>query len=165
MSIRNRIIFIVLALLASTPAHSMLLEYSLDRMVAECDAVAQGRILSLESRWLDGPNSIIVTDVVFAVDEVMTGAMAAGQELHFYVVGGTVDGLTMRQEHQPIFTPGEETVLFFWTQPDQRRLAVFNDEQGRYKVTGDSVVNFKQQTIPLIEFRQDLEQAISSHKR
>ncbi|MBU8871642.1 MAG: hypothetical protein KOO60_12320 [Gemmatimonadales bacterium] len=165
MSHRNKLIFIAVALILGSAAQAAILEYSLDRMVESSEAIVRGRVMNLESRWLDGPGSVIVTDVVFLVDEVLTGEFSAPQQLNFYVVGGVVDGLGLRQEHQPVFHKDEESVLFLWTQPDQNRLAVFNDEQGRYRLVGDTVVNFKQQSIALPEFREELDWAIQIHKR
>lgn len=165
MSIRKLTLLIAMTLAACVPAFALMLEYTVDQMVASSEAVVRGRVLGLQSRWLDGPGSIIVTDVHFQVDEVWTGPVAADRNLDFFVIGGTVDGLTMRQEHQPIFTESEETVLFLWTQPDEQRLAVFNDEQGRYRVVDDTVINFKRETIAMADFRDDVEQAIRIHKR
>ncbi len=127
MSYRNQILIGAIALLVGTAAPAVILEYSLDRMVESSESIVQGRVMGLQSRWLDGPGSIIVTDVVFAVDEVLTGPITNSQSLNFFVVGGVVDGLGMRQEHQPVFREGEEAVLFLWTQPDEKRIAVFND--------------------------------------
>ena len=165
MFLRNKIILLALVIFISLPAQAALLEYSVDQMVESSEAIVQGRVISLESRWLDGPGSIIVTDVSFVVDQVWEGKISTQQRLNFYVAGGFVDGLGMRQEHAPIFSQGEEAVLFLWTQPDQDRLAVFNDEQGRYRIVDGSALNFKEQSIDLSEFRGNIERAVQIHGR
>lgn len=165
MNFRIRILLIALMLTIGTSAHALLLEYTLDQMVESSESIVQGRVLDLESRWLDGPGSIIVTDVKFQIGEVLAGKMTPRQELSFYVIGGFVDGMGMRQEHQPVFREGEESFLFLWTQPDEQRVTVFNDEQGRYRIVGDSVINFKREARALTDFREDLDRAIRMYKR
>jgi hypothetical protein len=165
MSILKKIILLALVLAVSTSAQALMSEYTVDKMAESSESVVKGRVIDLKSRWLDGADSIIVTDVEFIVDEVWGGQFSTNQKLTFYVVGGVVDGLGMRQEHQPVFTKGEEAVLFLWTQPDQRRLAIFNDEQGRYKVVGDKVINFKQQALSLQDFREEVKRSVQPQRR
>ncbi len=165
MPLRNTLPIVATVLALSLPALAIMVEYPVDRMVAESGAIVRGRVESLGARWLEGPGSIIVTDMKLTVDEVWMGGYRASQTIEFYVVGGVVDGLGMKQEHQPEFRRGEDVVLFLWTQPDESRTAIFNDEQGKYRVVGETVLNFHGEPIELDEFRTNVDRAIQIHGR
>ena len=156
----------VIAVLWVAPASSMILEWSLDDMAVDSEAVVRGRVLDLQSHWLDGPASIIVTDVTFAIDEVWKGSAALSKTatLELRVNGGQVGEMGMKQEHAPVFAPGEEAVLFLWT-TEEGRLGIFNDEQGKYTVFGEQVTSFAQRIHDLASFRSTIQRAIEAGKR
>ena len=149
---------LLLVLTISLPAVAMMIPFTINEMVAESESVVQGRVVSLNSYWLDGPGSIIVTDVAFAVDEVWMGDQLPGDRLTLQVAGGEVGEMGMRQEHAPEFRIDEEAVVFLWTRPDGR-LSIFNAEQGKYTITGTTVIGFQRQPLDLNEFRTEIERA------
>ena len=159
MSQRGMLALSLLLVLTSTlPAAAAMIPFTMGEMVAESESVVQGRVVSMNSHWLDGTGSIIVTDVAFAVDEVWMGNQSPGDQLTLQVAGGEVGEIGMRQEHAPQFRIDEEAVVFLWTRPDGR-LDVFNAEQGKYTVLGSTVIGFRHEPLDLADFRADFEQA------
>jgi len=153
-----------LVLLAG-PVAAMMVHYSVDRLVAEADGLVRGKMQVLGSRWLEGPGSVIVTDLRLQVQEVWAGPYQKGSALDFYVYGGTVGDVTMVQEHEPTFQANETVLLFLWTQPDQARTAVFNGVQGTYRLQRDTVTNYRHETFPIREFRATVQAAKRIHGR
>lgn len=149
---------LLLVLTSSLPVVAAMIPITIDQMVAESESVVQGRVVSMNSYWLDGPGSIIVTDVAFAVDEVWMGNQAPGSQLTVTVAGGEVGGIGMRQEHAPVFRVDEEAVVFLWTRPDGR-LEVYNAEQGKYTVVDSKVMGFRLEPQEMTEFRATIEDA------
>jgi len=159
MSQRGMFALSLLLVLTSTlPAAAAMIPFTMGEMVAESESVVQGRVVSMNSHWLDGTGSIIVTDVAFAVDEVWMGNQSPGDQLTLQVAGGEVGEIGMQQEHAPQFRIDEEAVVFLWTRPDGR-LDVFNAEQGKYTVLGSTVIGFRHEPLDLADFRADFEQA------
>ena len=159
MSQRGMFALSLLLVLTSTlPAAAAMIPLTMGEMVAESESVVQGRVVSMNSHWLDGTGSIIVTDVAFAVDEVWMGNQSPGDQLTLQVAGGEVGEIGMQQEHAPQFRIDEEAVVFLWTRPDGR-LDVFNAEQGKYTVLGSTVIGFRHEPLDLADFRADFEQA------
>ena len=154
--IRFRVVLgAVLGLALAAPALALMLEAPFEEIVASSDLVVKGRVTSLQSRFQDPVTRFIVTDVTLAVDEVWAGTVGGNRTVAFTVIGGEVDGLGMRQEHQPVFTSGEETVVFLRATTDAR-MAVNYAEQGKFAVSGDQAIGFKQVPISLQRLRADV---------
>ncbi len=149
---------LLLVLTSSLPAAAAMILFTIDEMVAESESVVQGRVVSMNSHWLDGQGSIIVTDVAFTVDEVWMGNQSPGDQLTLQVAGGEVGEIGMQQEHAPQFRIDEEAVVFLWTRPDGR-LDIFNAEQGKYTVLGATVIGFRHEPLDLTDFRAEIERA------
>ena len=143
---------LVLALLAfAGPALALMIEVPLDRLAATSDAVVRAKVTDLHSRWTDD-HATIVTDVTFSIVESWSGDLVAGSPLVLQVEGGEVGDLGVRVEHQPVFSPGEETVLFLKVTPSAR-FRVNALEQGKFTVLGDQVMGFRGEHLPLVTLR------------
>lgn len=165
MSKRGQLLTVVLLLCVAAPAIAVIVPYALPDMVDGSEAIVRGEVVKLDSHWLDGPGSIIVTDVSVQIDEVWLGGLRAGRVLTVQVLGGEVGGIGMRSEHAPRFRSGEQAVLFLWTLPGEDRLSVFNDEQGKYTIADGNAIGFHGQAIPLREFRGEIDRAIENSGR
>ncbi|MCC6349155.1 MAG: hypothetical protein IT347_06140 [Candidatus Eisenbacteria bacterium] len=144
-----------LGLLLAAPALAYMFEAPLEEIVASSDLVVKGRVTGLQSRFLDSSTRFIVTDVTLSVDEVWAGTMGAGRTVTFTINGGEVGEIGMRQEHQPVFSQGEEALVFLRAGTDAR-LAVNYAEQGKFTVRGEQAVGFKQMPIALKSLRGDV---------
>ncbi len=143
---------LTLALLAlATPAAALMVEMPLDRLATDSDAVVHVRVAGLDSRWTDD-HTTIVTDVTLEIVAVWAGAHRAGDRLLLTVEGGEVADQGIRTEHQPRFRPEEESVLFLKATPDAR-LRVLALEQGKFTVFGETAVDFRGRTMPLVTLR------------
>lgn len=143
---------VILALLAfAGPASGLMLEVPLDRLAAGSDAVVRAKVMEMESRWTDD-RTTIVTDVTFSIVESWAGDLVIGSKLVLQVEGGEVGDLGVRVEHQPVFRPGEETVLFLKATPSAR-YRVNALEQGKFMVLGDQVTGFRGESLSLVTLR------------
>ncbi len=155
---------LALAMLAvASPAPALMVEVPLDRLITSSDAVVRAKVTGLESRWT-ADQSTIVTDVTLSIEESWAGDLAVGARLVLQVEGGEVGDIGIRSEHQPVFSPGEETVLFLKA-TSNARLRVNAVEQGKYTVLGDHVVGFRQQTFPLATLRATVNGLTKSRDR
>jgi hypothetical protein len=154
---------LALALVWVVPAAAIMVQVSMDQLVASSSSIVRGKVTDLNSHWTDD-HAIIVTDVKFLVSEVWTGTMAPGTTLTLQVRGGEVGEIGMRQEHQPVFSKDQEALLFL-TESSGARYAVNFDEQGAYKVQGNQVVAFDGQRAPLTTFRSVVRNMVRSRQR
>jgi len=117
-------------LLAGAAAAAVARPATVEQLAREADAVVQGRVARMESRWApDGRH--IVTRVTVRVSRVLRGA--AGAEVVLEIPGGAVGGFGQRVDAAPAFEPGEEAVVFL------RRIAggrvlVHGLAQGKFRV-------------------------------
>jgi hypothetical protein len=78
------------------------------------ERVVYASVESSESHWTQNHDAIY-TDVHLRVKRVYKGADREGDLVVVRREGGTVDGIGMRVFGAPVFTPGEEAVVFMET--------------------------------------------------
>lgn len=153
---------LVTLMLGSANADAVLLRLSQEEMVEASSEVVRGRITSLKSEWTPDRKSI-VTQVTLRVTEGWTGKLGAGADVVLTVDGGTIGGITVFVEHEPVFWDGEDVVLFL--QPDKRgRLRVTGAEQGKLTVAGTLVVGLDHRPRPFESFRNQVQETIREVK-
>mgnify|MGYP006268513889 CR=1 FL=1 len=119
-------------LLAGAAAAAVARPATVEQLSREADAVVQGRVVGMESRWApDGRH--IVTRVTVRVSRVLRGS--AGAEVALEVPGGSVGGYGQRVDAAPSFQAGEEAVVFLRRIPGGRSL-VHGMAQGKFRVEG-----------------------------
>jgi hypothetical protein len=165
-SFKFKLLLLVLpVLLASLPAAAIMLSADMDQLVAGAESVVSGRVVSLDMHWLDGPNSIIVTEVGFGVDEIWMGSQQQpGDQISVRITGGTVGEIGMWQEHQPVFQMNDEAVLFLRLRTDGE-LGIAHAEQGVYRKSDDSLFGHIRELKTVSDFRRSLERAKQNHGR
>lgn len=121
----------VLALLAGAPAAAAVaVPATVERLAREADAVVQGRVERLESRWAsDGRH--IHTLVTLRTGRVLRGA--AGERVVLRVAGGEVGDVGQRVDAAPAFEEGEEAVVFLRREARGTYL-VHGMAQGKFRV-------------------------------
>jgi hypothetical protein len=102
---------LVLALLASAAAPAVAATFvapSVEEMARSSDAVVRGRVLGMASR--ETRDGRIVTEVEVLVAGAWKGAPEG--TVRFVVPGGRVGRLAMKVDAAPVFSVGEEVVVF-----------------------------------------------------
>lgn len=109
-------------------------QQSLRKMATEALSIVHGTVVSTSSRWTDD-RSLIVTDVLFQVHEVLKGP-----EVSDVVVtqpGGVVGGIRVDADGAVAHRPGEEAILFLKQSP-RGHTYVMGLFQGRFDVVKDA---------------------------
>lgn len=100
-----------LALSFALPAEATVaVQLSRAELVAQSDLVVRATVVGVTSRWNED-HSHIISLTTLRVSETLTGTVSE-PELVLRQLGGEVDGLVSRIAGNPVFTPGQEAVLF-----------------------------------------------------
>jgi hypothetical protein len=120
-----------LALAAAAPAMaSTFLAMDQGSLVAQADAVIQGRVLKVESFW-EPTGTIIVTEAMVEVEEEIVGRTPTVVRVKTF--GGEVGGYFVEAHGFPVFAAGERLLLFL--EPDgEDTLRVTGYQQGQYRL-------------------------------
>lgn len=82
-----------------------------DELVSRAQVIFDGEVTGLQSQWIgEGEQKRIVTFVTFRVNESIKGD--PGNTYSMRMLGGTVDGRTMRVTDAPEFKVGDRSILF-----------------------------------------------------
>lgn len=114
---------------------------ALEELADQSAEVLVGKVVSAESRWVDGPGSSIETELTlaglddaFSGPEVLKGAEAAGVRT-VVIPGGTVGETTMRLCCGPLLGEGDRAVLFLHA--EWRTYPAVGMAQGVYRLVED----------------------------
>ncbi|MBI2816976.1 MAG: hypothetical protein HYX72_08555 [Acidobacteria bacterium] len=131
----RKLFFYLLFVVVSTMVGgaTTLVQMDLDDLTSQAQTIVYGRIVSSRTEW-DKNHSAIYTFYTVQPIEYLKGQLGSTFELQ--EMGGTLDGLTMRVPSAPEFKPGQEEVLFVWTDQLGRNL-VIGMEQGAVGVETD----------------------------
>jgi hypothetical protein len=106
---------VVLGAVSSASA-TTLIRMGLDELVAQNALVVQGRVVDVHSYW-NAEGTFVLTDVTLAVDRVLKGSLAEGQEdVTITVMGGTVGEKTVLIVGGPELQDEASYVLFLNTE-------------------------------------------------
>ncbi len=82
-----------------------------DELVSRAEVIFDGEVTGLKSQWIgEGAQHRIVTFVTFKVNQAIKGD--PGTTYSMRMLGGTVDGRTMRVTDAPEFKVGDRSILF-----------------------------------------------------
>lgn len=133
----SRVIAVSVAclLMASAPGATVLLPAEFREIVAGSDVIAHVRVVDVRTGWADGRRrveSVVTADVV----SYLKGG--AGRTIAFRVPGGQLGRYRTVMVGAPVFSPGEEAVLFLRMRGESGP-AVFGLSQGVFHVRQDAV--------------------------
>lgn len=133
MKVRNLIPLGLLALVAgiTTASASMFVAMTADQLIDEADAVVQGRVIRLESKW-DEDGRIIVTDATVEVTEIVVGE--AAPEIVVRTPGGKVADFRVEAIGFPQMYMGEEVILFVKADRATGGIRIVGHQQGHFEV-------------------------------
>jgi hypothetical protein len=119
----------------------------LDDLTAASQTVVYGKVIASRTEWDEGHNWIYTIYTVVPW-EYLKGQLGPSFELR--EPGGERDGMGTRVAGVPEFQPGQEAVLFVWTDPKGRH-QVSGFEQGAVAITTEAATGAKlaSRTIPL----------------
>lgn len=112
----SRRLFAMVALLLALAfvkpaAATLVLALDLPTLVARADQISVVDVVSVKTSWNADHNRILTT-IDLAVVDSWKGSAAPASHVQVVQPGGSLDGLTMRVEGMPPFSPGERTLLF-----------------------------------------------------
>lgn len=82
-----------------------------DELVNEAELIFQGAVTDVRSQWTgEGAERRIVSDITFQVEDALKGT--PGESYTIRMLGGTVDGQTLRVSDAPTFKVGDRDILF-----------------------------------------------------
>jgi hypothetical protein len=157
-------ILAALALLAPTaPAAALMLQVPVDEAARSADAIVQARVVQRASAY-DPATGLIHTDVTLEVLETWKGAPAVDGRITVRVLGGEVDGIGMRREHEPTFADGETAVVFLVATPSAR-WGVQHLEQGKFRLENGQIHDARGHRTPVAEFKAAVGRFLQTPKR
>ncbi len=108
-----------------------------DDMVARAEVIFEGTVTGTESAWIgEGAQRRIVTYVTFATQDVLKGDAGAAYTIR--MLGGTIDGRTLKVSDAPEFKTGDHDILFV-EKNGQQFVPLVGIMHGRFRVEHDAV--------------------------
>jgi hypothetical protein len=132
-----------------------MIKLSVNQLAAEADTIVLATVTNQVSAW-NAEHTAIYTDVTIEIDEAIKGS--PGEAVTFRIAGGIVGEIGMRTSNDPVFSDGEQVIVFLGTEIDPVR--VVGLFQGKYTVTNGTVTK-DGQTIAVADFMQAIQQAAS----
>lgn len=129
----SAILMSMVVIAAGPAAASTFLAMERPSLVAEADAVVQGRVLKVDAFW-EPTGTVIVSEAMVQVEDSLFGKTPTVVIVRTF--GGTVDGYTVEAHGFPVFAAGEQ-VLLFLEQDGEDRMRVTGYQQGLYRVVAD----------------------------
>lgn len=133
MKTRHLIALASLALFAgiNSASASMFVAMTAEQLIGEADAVVQGRVIRLESKW-DESGRIIVTEATVEVTDTIVGA--APREIVVRTPGGKVADFRVEAIGFPQLYMGEEVILFVKADQALTFSRIVGHQQGHFEV-------------------------------
>ena len=129
-----------------TTAMAVVVPQSTEQLVENSSDVIRGKVVTQSSQW-DDAHTLIYTEVIIDITEILLGSMEQGATVTVYVPGGIVNDTGLMVEHAPEFNNGEDVIVFLTEL--NNLYSVTSWEMGKFTVEGGSV-NEKQK--PVTEF-------------
>jgi hypothetical protein len=133
----RRILFLALASLTlALPARAtQVVQMDTRDLVHRSSDIVVGSVQSVRPYW-NAAHTRILTEVVVDVGEALKGG--GSSRITITQLGGELDGMRLAVAGTPVFEPGEQALLFLWTDAKGRRL-VNGLAQGKFDIERDAV--------------------------
>jgi len=126
---------VALAAAAAGPVRGeTMIEMPLAEMVRAADLVVHGRVTEIKSRWGDEKRSVIWTDHVVRIEEVLHGK-APGDTVVVTQQGGALDGVVLQVGSNPDLRAGDEVVLML-ARADHLKGMARGDARPKFTIVG-----------------------------
>jgi hypothetical protein len=151
------ILFICFAFLGIDSATALMLEMSTPELTQQAEGIVRGKVKDMKSEW-DPEKRFIWTLVTISVSQSIKGNSPEKQDVVVKIPGGEVGDIGQRTEDAPIFTTGEEVILFL--QPEVYRekkvFRVTGNFQGKHTIKDNMLIEKK---MPVETFLGQIEEA------
>lgn len=152
--------YLLIGLGIVTPVAGLIIPMTLPELVSKSELVVEGVVLATACRWRDDGSGIIVTDVLFAVEDCYKGEKP-DQRLIVETEGGVIGDIGLIVEDTPIFRTGESAILFLSSPDENGSYRVTNLYNGKYTVV-DNVV--RETRLPVMRFRNQVRAIIAQQE-
>lgn len=125
---------LVLALSARASSATEIIHLDTRALVLQSSDIVVGHVQSTRSYW-NASHTKIFTDVTVGVAEALKGG--AGSQLTLTQLGGVVGAVRYNVPLSPVFTPGEDALLFVW-RGHSGRAQVNGLSQGKFEIRTDA---------------------------
>ncbi|NNF06864.1 MAG: hypothetical protein HKN21_08890 [Candidatus Eisenbacteria bacterium] len=157
---RKHISFLLAAaaiLIASASASASVMRLEVGDLVPKSNQIIRGEVVSVESAWGEWltQGEVIYSTAIVRVTERYLGQPT--QEVAVTLIGGTVNGTTMKASECPQLAPGEDVVLFLLEYEDKNWVTGLDN--GKYRVVDDVAINNGHHTarrLPLTELEREI---------
>lgn len=124
---------VVALLLAAIPVTaSTFLALSQDELIAQSDAIVQGRVLKVSSFW-DKTGRVIQSEALVRVEDTMKGTAPSVVVVRTF--GGTVGSFTVEAHGFPKFAANDHVLLFLQNANETAEVTAYR--QGQYRIVRD----------------------------
>jgi hypothetical protein len=107
-----------------------------DELVSRAQVIFEGNVTAVQSQWIgEGSEHRIVTFVTFKVNDALKGNPGASYTIR--MLGGTVDGRTMRVTDAPEFAVGDRDLLFVENNGSQF-IPLVGIQHGQFRIQKDA---------------------------
>ncbi|MFH0778017.1 MAG: hypothetical protein V2A71_05225 [Candidatus Eisenbacteria bacterium] len=158
MSKRTVFLFVLLLLLAPVLCSAVMTKATTEQLTSSAATIAVADVVSTESRW-GCEGSMIFTYVTLRVKDRLKGTEV--EEIVVRVEGGEVDGIGLAVEDEPVFTEGEEVVVFLEASTEPEVMQVRGHHQGKFTVIDGKVM---EAGLPLADFTQKIKRLVATQK-
>ena len=125
---------IVACLLAGSVSAVTMLAMTLEEKVKASDLGIQGRVLDASSRWGDKDRSVIYTDYVIEIEDVLHGK-AGGKTVVVTQQGGALAGVILQVGSNPEIVKGDRVILIL-AKADFLKGMARGDDRPKYTIVG-----------------------------
>jgi hypothetical protein len=151
------ILFICATFLGTNSATALMLEMSPTELTQQAEAIVRGQVKDKKSEW-DPERRFIWTLVTISVSHSIKGKSPEKQDVVVKIPGGEVGDIGQKTEDAPVFTTGEEVLLFL--QPEVYRskivFRVTGNFQGKHTIKDNMLIEKK---MPVETFLGQIEKA------
>jgi len=140
-------VLMLLFVVPTTAGATVVLEVGLEEMTNASQVILHGTVSAVEVKERSGQPGAIYTEITFRAEEVLKGSARVPSSglLTISLVGGTLNGQTLKIPGMPVFQPGEEVVIFL--EATATNYAICGLQQGLFRVNSKDAVKRVSRTV------------------
>jgi len=136
------LILVALALGWAPAASASVIYVTTEQLEEASDPIITGKVTEVNSHWIVGDGTRIVTDVTIETDDVVKGAINKSTLIQVRIPGGCVGSIVTKAVGMPTFKENEE-VLVYLQYRDEVGYLVVAGARGKFDIVTDSTTGEK----------------------